>query len=64
MRLCNFFYFILYNDFLSCYHKLWPFDWLTLGYVVKVAEVAPSGERGGDGEGIKARVALSREISF
>ena len=33
---------------------LWQFDWLTLGHVVKVAEVAPSGERGGHGEGIKS----------
>ena len=32
--------------------------------MVKVAEVAPAGERGGDGEGMKARVALSRENSF
>ena len=43
---------------------LWPFDWLTLGHVVKVAEVAPSGERGGDGEGKKARVALSSGVSL
>ena len=43
---------------------LWPFDWLTLGHVVKVAEVAPSGERGGDGEGIKARMALSQKVSL
>ena len=34
---------------------LWPFDWLTLDHVVKVAEVVPPGERGGDGDGIKAR---------
>ena len=39
---------------------LWPLDWLTLGHVVKVAEIEPSGERGRDGEGTKARVALSR----
>ena len=43
---------------------LWPFDWLTLGHVMKVAKVAPSGDRGGDGERIKARVAPSRKVSF
>ena len=31
---------------------------------MNVAEVAPTDERGGDGEGIKARMALSREVSF
>ena len=67
MRLCNFFIFYLDNYFLSCYNKLgglWPFHWLTLGHVVKVVEVAPSGDRGGDGEGIKARVALSGNLSL
>ena len=42
---------------------LWPFDWLNLGHVVNVTEVAPSGERSGDGDDIKARVALSQEVS-
>ena len=56
---------ILYNYFLSCNNKLvGHFDWLTFGHVVKVAEVALSGERGGDGKGIKARLALSRGVSF
>ena len=67
MRLCIFLYLSLYNYFLSCYNKLvglWPFDWLTLGHVVMVAEVAPSGERGADVEGIKARVALSRKVNL
>ena len=59
--------FHLYNYFIFCYHKLvclWPFDWLTLGYVVKVAVVAPYGELVGDGDGIEARVVLSRKSVF
>ena len=58
--------FIRYNYSVSYYNRLvslWPFAWLILGHVVKVAEVAPFGERGGDGESIKARGALSG-VSF